>query len=107
MTGYRSCQYSRPTLTSGIANAYSERSSRSGLGIDDGRRRRGRRPANVSREESRMTGRRVLGIGLDPYTIDFDSDFFRGKPLNAAAIADGIKGDETRIRRWGTISNGC
>jgi hypothetical protein len=54
-----------------------------------------------------MTGRRVLGIGLDPYTIDFDSDFFRGKPLNAAAIADGIKGDETRIRRWGTISNGC
>ena len=28
-----------------------------------------------------MTGRRVLGIGLDPYTIDFDSDFFRGKPL--------------------------
>jgi hypothetical protein len=58
-------------------------------------------PANVSREESRMTGRRVLGIGLDPYTIDFDSDFFRGKPLNAAVIADGIKGDETRIRAMG------
>ena len=28
-----------------------------------------------------MTGKRVLGIGLDPYTIDIDSDFFRGKPL--------------------------
>ena len=28
-----------------------------------------------------MTGRRVLGIGLDSHTIDFDSDFFRGKPL--------------------------
>lgn len=45
--------------------------------------------------------RRVLGIGLDPYTIDFDSDFFRGKPLNADIIARGIKADEARIRGMG------
>jgi len=48
-----------------------------------------------------MTGRRVLGIGLDPYTIDFDSDFFRGKRLNADVIAGGIKADEARIRGMG------
>ena len=48
-----------------------------------------------------MTGRRVLGIGLDPYTIDFDSDFFRGKPLSADVIAGGIKADEVRIRSIG------
>lgn len=48
-----------------------------------------------------MTGRRVLGIGLDPYTIDFDSDFFRGKPLTADVIAGGIKADEARIRAMG------
>jgi len=35
--------------------------------------------------------RRVLGIGLDPYTIDFDGDFFRGKPL----IADRRDGRKT------------
>jgi hypothetical protein len=45
-----------------------------------------------------MTGRRVLGIGLDPYTINFDTDFFRGKPLNANVIAGGIKADEVRVR---------
>jgi hypothetical protein len=48
-----------------------------------------------------MTGRRVLGIGLDPYTIDFDSDFFRGKPLDADTIAGGIKAEEARIRAMG------
>jgi hypothetical protein len=48
-----------------------------------------------------MTGKRVLGIGLDPYTIDFDSDFFRGKALNADVIADGIKAEEARIRAMG------
>ena len=48
-----------------------------------------------------MRGRRVLGIGLDPYTIDFDSDFFRGKRLNADMIAGGIKADEARIRGMG------
>jgi hypothetical protein len=48
-----------------------------------------------------MTGRRVLGIGLDPYTIDFDSDFFRGKPLDADTIAGGIKAEEARIRAIG------
>jgi hypothetical protein len=48
-----------------------------------------------------MTGRRVLGIGLDPYTIDFNSDFFRGKPLNAEVIAGGIKVDEARILGMG------
>ena len=48
-----------------------------------------------------MTVRRVLGIGLDPYTIDFDSDFYRGKPLNADVIAGGIKADEVRIRAVG------
>src|SRR5215470_19748438 len=48
-----------------------------------------------------MTGRRVLGIGLDPYTIDFDTDFYRGKPLNADVIAGGIRADEVRIRAMG------
>jgi len=48
-----------------------------------------------------MTGRRVLGIGLDPHTIDFDSDFFRGKPLNADVIAGGIKAEEAHIRAIG------
>jgi hypothetical protein len=48
-----------------------------------------------------MTGRRVLGIGLDPYTIDFDSDFFRGKLLSADVIGGGIKADEVRIRSIG------
>jgi hypothetical protein len=48
-----------------------------------------------------MTGRRVLGIGLDPYTIDFDSDFYRGKPLNGDVIAGGIKADEARILGMG------
>ena len=41
-----------------------------------------------------MTSRRVLGIGPDPYTIDFDSDFFRGKPLNADMIAGVIRAEE-------------
>jgi len=50
---------------------------------------------------SEMTGRRVPGIGLDPYTIDFDSDFFRGKPLNADLIAGEIKAEEVRIRAMG------
>jgi hypothetical protein len=48
-----------------------------------------------------MTGRRVLGIGLDPYTIDFNSDFYRGKPLNADVIAGGIKADKARILGMG------
>ncbi len=48
-----------------------------------------------------MTGKRVLGIGLDPHTIDFDSDFFRGKPLNADVIAGGIKAEAARIRAMG------
>ena len=48
-----------------------------------------------------MTGRRVLGIGLDPHTIDFASEFFRGKPLNADVIAGGIKAEEARIREMG------
>ena len=48
-----------------------------------------------------MGGRRVLGIGLDPFTIDFDSEFFQGKPLNADIIASGIKADEQRIRGMG------
>jgi len=48
-----------------------------------------------------MNGKRVLGIGLDPYTIDFDGDFFRGKPLSAAAIASGIKSEEAYIRGMG------
>jgi hypothetical protein len=51
--------------------------------------------------ERKMTGTRVLGIGLDPYTIDFDTDFFRGKPLNADVIARGIKADEARVRAMG------
>ena len=38
---------------------------------------------------------------MDPYTIDFNSDFFRGKPLNADVIAAGIKADEARILGMG------
>jgi hypothetical protein len=38
---------------------------------------------------------------LDPYTIDFNSDFYRGKPLNADVIAAGIKADEARILGMG------
>jgi hypothetical protein len=38
-----------------------------------------------------MTGRRVLWMGLDPYTVDFQSDFFRGRAVNADVIADGLK----------------
>jgi hypothetical protein len=38
---------------------------------------------------------------LDPYTIDFNSDFYRGKPLNADVIAGGIKADEARILGMG------
>jgi hypothetical protein len=48
-----------------------------------------------------MTVRRVLGIGLDPYTVDFDTEFFRGKPLNADVIAGVIKAEEVRIRAMG------
>jgi hypothetical protein len=48
-----------------------------------------------------MTGKRVLGIGLDPYTVDFDTEFFRGKPLNADVIAGQIKAEEVRIRAMG------
>ena len=49
-----------------------------------------------------MMGKRVLAIGLDPYTIDFASDFFRGQPLkDANMIADGIKADEARLRQMG------
>ena len=44
-------------------------------------------------QEGEIGGRRVLGIGLDPYTIDFDSEVFQGKPLNADVIASGIKAD--------------
>jgi len=35
-------------------------------------------------------GKRVLAIGFEPDTLDFDSDFFRGKPLDAAKIAAGL-----------------
>ena len=48
-----------------------------------------------------MGGRRVLGIGFDPSTIDFDSEFFQGKSLNADIIASGIKADEQPIRGMG------
>ena len=48
-----------------------------------------------------MTGRRVLAIGLDPHTIDFDSEFFRGKPLDADVIAEGIEAEEALVRRIG------
>jgi hypothetical protein len=48
-----------------------------------------------------MRVRRVLGIGLDPYTVDFDTEFFRGKPLNADVTAGEIKAEEVRIRAMG------
>ncbi len=48
-----------------------------------------------------MGSKRILGIGLDPYTIDFDSKFFQGKPLDAHIIANGIKAEEERIRGMG------
>jgi hypothetical protein len=53
------------------------------------------------RRRERWGSKRVLGIGLDPYTIDFDSEFFKGKPLDADSIASGIKADEQRIRGMG------
>src|SRR5215831_16902337 len=64
---------------------------------DQGRPRREGR----SLKEGEMAGRRVLGIGLDPYTIDFDSEFFHGKRLNVDIIASGIKAEEQRIRGMG------
>jgi len=48
-----------------------------------------------------MTVRRVLGIGLDPYTVDFDTEFFRGKSLNADVIAGEIKAEGVRIQAMG------
>ena len=48
-----------------------------------------------------MTGRRVLGIGFDPHTIDFEGDFFKGKPLNADVIARGIEAEAARIKALG------
>lgn len=48
-----------------------------------------------------MTGKRVLAIGLDPHTIDFDSEFFRDKPLNADMIAEGIEAEEALVRGMG------
>ena len=38
-----------------------------------------------------MGSKRVLGIGLDSYTIDFESEFFQSKPLDADSNASGIK----------------
>lgn len=48
-----------------------------------------------------MTSKRVLAIGLDPHTIDFDSEFFRDKPLNADMIAEGIEAEEALVRGMG------
>jgi hypothetical protein len=48
-----------------------------------------------------MTGRRVLCMGLDPYTIEFQSDFFRGRAVNVDVIAGGLKAEEARIRDMG------
>lgn len=48
-----------------------------------------------------MTSKRVLAIGLDPHTIDFDSEFFRDKPLNADMIAEGIQAEEALVRGMG------
>lgn len=48
-----------------------------------------------------MTGRRVLWTGLDPCTVDFESDFFRGRAVNADVIAGGLKVEEARIRDMG------
>src|SRR5690606_38753326 len=44
---------------------------------------------------------RVVAIGIDPHTIDFDSEFFRGKPLNADMIAEGIEAEEALVRGMG------
>ena len=41
---------------------------------------------------------------VGPHTIEFNSDFFQGKPLNADVIAGGIKVDSWE---WGTTSSGC
>jgi hypothetical protein len=55
-------------------------------------------------EEGGYDGQASAGIGLDPHPIDFDSDFFGGKPLNAEGIAGGSRprgahsGDAARLR---------
>ena len=54
-----------------------------------------------------MTVRRVLGIGLDPHTVDFDTEFFRGKSLNADVIAGEIKAEGVRIRAIGQRLRGA
>ncbi|MBO9715172.1 hypothetical protein [Sphingomonas sp.] len=46
-------------------------------------------------------GKRALVIGFDPYSIDFDTPFFRGKPLSAEIIAKGLEADEARIAAAG------
>jgi hypothetical protein len=38
-----------------------------------------------------MTVRRVLWMGRDPYTVDYQSDFFRGRGVNADLIAIGLR----------------
>jgi hypothetical protein len=52
-------------------------------------------------QEGEMGSKRVLVIGLDPHTIDFDSEFFQGKPLDADIIASAIQAYEQRIRGMG------
>ncbi|WP_084583559.1 hypothetical protein [Sphingomonas azotifigens] len=42
-------------------------------------------------------GKHVLVVGWEPTSIDFDSDFFRGKPLTAASIQAGLDADHARL----------
>lgn len=46
-------------------------------------------------------GKHVLVVGWEPTSIDFDSDFFRGKPLTAASIQAGLDADRAALAAAG------
>ena len=48
-----------------------------------------------------MASKRVLGIGLDPHTIDFNGDFLRGKSLTVESIIAGTNAETARLRSMG------
>jgi len=54
----------------------------------DHRWQRNKRDAG-KRRRAKMTVGRVLWMGRDPYTVDYQSDFFRGRGVNADLIAIG------------------
>jgi hypothetical protein len=46
-------------------------------------------------------GKQVIVVGFDPASIDFTSDFFRGKPITAQSIQAGIDADRERTAAAG------